>query len=330
MKFFNRIKLTTSYFLGRSKVWGMPVEASIEITTRCNLACLMCPRGKINRPIKDMSWPVFKKVIAEIKDYAELVYLHGLGEPLLNKNLFKMIAHAKKQGLPVGISTNAAFLDKEKAGKLLNSGIDYVIFAIDAATKKTYEKVRVGGNFKRVEQNIKNFLQMKKKSKRAPFVVLQFITMPENENEANSFLEKWRYSGAEAVRVKPVVDFFGRRKPKRVNTSLRCLYPYRMVNVYYDGTVVPCCQDNFGQYVLGNIKEKSLREIWNGPRAQRLRRKLAAQKRNEVSLCRQCRYPQPSAWGILGVTLFDNLKVKKILPFLERLPIFRERMIIYE
>jgi len=330
MKFFNRTKLAASYFLGRSKVWGLPVEASIEVTTRCNLACTMCPRQKINRPIKEMKLSLFEKIIKEMKDYAELVYLHGLGEPLLNKNLFKMIGLAKKNGLKVGISTNATLLDKKAANMLLNSGIDYIIFAVDGATKKTYEKIRVGGDFTQVEQNIKNFLTLKKKKKKAPFVVIQFIKMPENEKEVGLFLEKWRHSGAEAVRVKPVVDFFSRKQTWKVSLTNRCFYPYRMINIYFDGTVVPCCEDNFGNYALGNIKEKSLREIWNGLPAQQLRQQLKKGKSQQIDLCRSCRYPQPSTWGILGVTLFDNLKVKKILPFLERLPVFRERMIVYD
>lgn len=330
MKFFNRIKLAASYFLGRSKAWGLPVEASIEVTTRCNLNCIMCPRKLINRPLQEMEFSLFKKIIGEMKDFAELIYLHGLGEPLLFHQLFNFLEYAKSQKLQVGISTNATLLDKKKAARLLDSGIDYIIFALDGATKKTYEQIRVGGNFAKVEKNIKNFLMMKKKRKKSPFTVIQFITMKENEKEAGLFLEKWRSSGAEAVRIKPVVDFFGQQKPKKSNASSRCFYPYRMVNIYFDGTVVPCCEDNFGNYALGNIKEKTLSEIWNGPQAQLLRRKLAARKREEIPLCYQCRYPQPSTWGILGVTLFDNLKVKKILPFLERLPVFRKRMIIYD
>ncbi|MCJ7792623.1 MAG: radical SAM protein, partial [Candidatus Marinimicrobia bacterium] len=307
-----------------------PVEASIEVTTRCNLACTMCPRQLINRPLQEMEFSLFKKIIGEMKDFAELVYLHGLGEPLLCSQLFKFLKYAKSQKLRVGISTNATLLDQAQSEKLLDSGLDYLILALDGATKKTYEQIRVGGNFAKVETNIKNFLAMKKRRKKSPFTVIQFITMKENEKEVGLFLEKWRHSGAEAVRVKPVVDFFGQRKPKRTNAPSRCFYPYRMINIYFDGTVVPCCEDNFGNYALGNIKEKSLREIWNGPKIQLLRRKLAARKREETSLCRQCRYPQPSTWGILGVTLFDNLKVKKILPFLERLPVFRERMIVYD
>lgn len=330
MKFFNRIKLTASYFLGRSEVWGMPVEASIEVTTRCNLACTMCPRQLINRPLQEMEFSLFKKIINEMKDFAELVYLHGLGEPLLCSQLFKFLKYAKSQKLRVGISTNATLLDRAQSEKLLDSGLDYLILALDGATKKTYEQIRVGGNFVKVETNIKNFLAMKKRRKKSPFTVIQFIAMKENEKEVDLFLEKWRHSGAEVVRVKPVVDFFGQRKPKMTNAPSRCFYPYRMINIYFDGTVVPCCEDNFGNYALGNIKEKSLREIWNGPKIQLLRRKLAVRKREEIFLCRSCRYPQPSTWGILGVTLFDNLKVKKILPFLERLPVFRERMIVYD
>ncbi len=330
MKLFNRTKLAASYLLKRSKAWGLPVEVSIEITTHCNLACIMCPRQLINRPLEEMKFPLFKKIIKEMKGSAELIYLHGLGEPLLCAHFFKFLKYAKSQKLAVGISTNATLLNPKKSKKLLDLGIDYIIFAIDAATKKTYEKIRVGGDFVKVKKNVQDFLKMKKTRKNPPFIVIQFITMKENQHEANLFLKDWRHSGADVVRVKPVVDFFSKKKPKKTILSSRCFYPYRMINIYFDGTVVPCCVDNFSDHVLGNIQEQSLKEIWNSPQAQLLRRQLNAGKRKEITLCRQCHYPQPSSLGILGVTLFDNLKVKKILPFLERIEFFRTRMIMYE
>lgn len=331
MKLFNRAKLAASYWLKRPSVWGLPVEASIEVTTHCNLACPMCPRTFINRPLKEMDFSLFKKIIDEMKDSVELVYLHGLGEPLLCSRLFKFLNYAKSQRVPVGISTNATLLNTEKAKRLIQSGLDYLIFSIDAATKKTYEKVRVRGDFEQVEKNIKNFLRIKESNRdpsggNHPFVVLQFVVMPKNENEVNLFLKKWRDSGVNAIRIKPVIDYFA----SRASTPARCLYPYRMINIFFDGKVIPCCEDGFGRYVLGNIKEKSLEEIWNGPKAQYLRQKLNAKSRDKIILCRQCHFPQPSVLGILGTTLFDSLKVKKILPLLERLPIFREKLIIYD
>lgn len=330
VKFFNRVKLTASYFLRRAKVLGMPVEASIEITTRCNLACIMCPRGAINRPIKDMSLSLFKKIIEEMAPWAELIYLHGLGEPLLHKDLFKMIRYAKKKKIRVGLSTNAILLDKGKADRLLSSGLDYLIFALDAADKETYEKIRRGGQFEKAVVNTRCFLKRKQELGRPVFCVVQMVVMPENQKEKGKFLKAWQNSGAEAVRVKPVVDFLHRRRSKEKISFQACLYPYRMVNVYFDGTVVPCCEDNFGEYALGNVKKNSLKEIWNSPQARNLRKKLAAKKRKEVVICRRCTYPQPSGLGILGSTVFDNLTIKKMLPFLERMPFFRQKLIVYD
>jgi len=290
----------------------------------------MCPRGKINRPIKDMDWSLYKKIIDEIKDFVELIYLHGLGEPFLNKNLFKMIGYAKKKGIQVGISTNATVLERKKVDKLLRSGIDYVIFALDAATKKSYEQIRRQGKFEKAVANTRYFLNRKQELGLPIFCVVQMIVMPENQKEKEKFLKMWQNSGANVVRVKPVVDFLHHQKPKKTVLSQPCFYPYRMVNIYFDGTVVPCCEDNFGKYPLGNIKKKPLREIWNAPKAQSLRRKLASRKRKEIVICRKCTYPQPSVLGILGVSIFDNLRVKKILPFLERIPFLNTKLIVYD
>ena len=70
--------------------------------------------------------------------------LNWRGEPLLHPQLCEIIRHAKEQGIvDVIINTNATHLDDSYAEKLLNSGLDYIIFSFDGGTKETYEKNRV-------------------------------------------------------------------------------------------------------------------------------------------------------------------------------------------
>ena len=60
----------------------------------------------------------------------------------------------------MSINTNATTLDK-KAEKLINSGLDQIIFSFDGGTKKTYEKMRPGrfkNKFNKIYENIKNFV----------------------------------------------------------------------------------------------------------------------------------------------------------------------------
>ncbi len=322
-KFYNRGKLLVS-FLKKSEVAdGLPLEVGIEITNRCNLSCIMCPHPEMVaqkiRPQGTMDFALFKKIVDEISSFAELVYLHGLGEPLLHPNFFEFVEYAKGKGLRVGISTNATLLNKNNARALLESSIDYVILAVDGATKETYEKIRVGANFALVEENIKNFLNYKKRYKKPPFVVIQFITMDENEREVGPFLKKWQGKGASVVRIKQKIALKDADKNDKRNTPDYCFHIFRQLNINWDGTVVPCCEDVYGRYPLGNIKNEKITDIWNNKKMTILRKANFQKNRNKIGLCRTCHYPQPSMIETVGVMLLDHLTIKKILPRLERL-----------
>ncbi len=329
-KIKNRLSLLSDFLTKREKTKGLPLEIGIEVINICNLSCIMCPYeemvAKKIRPPGKMKFSLFKKIIDEIAPLAELVYLHGLGEPLLHPQIFKFIEYAKDKGLRVGISTNAMLLNEEESRKLLDARIDYVILAMDGATKKTYEKIRVGGDFERVEKNIKNFLQMKEnpRAREKPFMVIQFITMKENEKEVFLFLKKWQGKGADVVRIKPKIALRDDDKKGGVKITPYCFHIFRQLNIFSDGTVLACCEDVHGRYPLGNVKEERLREIWNNSKMQNLRKKNFQKKREEINICKTCLYPQPTILEAIGVMIFDHLTVKKILPRIENLA--RERL----
>ncbi len=320
-KIKNRLILLFNFLTKKEKTKGLPLEIGIEIINVCNLACIMCPYSEMitkkTRPQRKMSFSLFKKVINEIAPFAELIYLHGLGEPLLHPQIFEFIDYAKKKGLRVGISTNATVLDKQKNIRLLDKKIDYLILAIDGATKETYEKIRVGGNFEQVEENIKNFLQLKNERKRKLFTVIQFITMEENEKEVDLFLKKWQGKGADVVRVKPKIALRDEDKKGRVKITPYCFHIFRQLNIYSDGTVISCCEDVHGRYPLGNVKKDNLKKLWNSQKMQNMRKKNFQNKRSQINICKTCLYPQPTIWEAIGVMVFDHLTVKKILPRVE-------------
>jgi len=327
-KVTNRAKLLFDFLAKREKTRGLPLETGIEVINICNLRCLMCPYEEMvekkTRPRGKMSFSLFKKIIDEIAPFAELVYLHGLGEPFLHPQIFDFIKYAKSKGIRTGISTNAMLLDKAKSQKLLDSGIDYVVLAMDGATKKTYEKVRKGGNFEQVEKNIKQFLELKKKRKKKPFTVIQFIALKENEKEVDLFLRKWQGKGANVVRIKPKIALKDRDKKGKPQTTPYCFHIFRHLYVYWDGAVIACCEDVHARYPLGNVKNTSLKKLWNSQKMLNLRKINFQNKRPQINICKTCLYPQPTVLEAIGVMVFDHLTVKKILPRIENLA--RERL----
>jgi len=323
-KLSNRLKLLRDFYLKRSRVSGLPVELVVEATNHCNLNCIMCLRQNMKRKIGYMNMRLYKKIVDEVADYLELLYLHGEGEPLFHPKIFEMIKYAKNKGLNVGLSTNATLLTKTKSRQLIASGLDYLIIGLDAATSKTFERVRGGKNFKKVVANVEGYLKLKEEARDVPFTVIQFVKLAENEAEASEFQKIWQDSGVEAVRVKPVIDLL--RKHRRTNKlpSRPCFYLWRQLNmISWDGRfVTPCCMDSEGDYPLGDLNKDSLKKIWNSRKMMTLRRVHAIGEWKKLPLCRNCTYPQPSWLGKLGAMIFPDMMVKKILPFLEKFHVY--------
>lgn len=333
-KLVNRLKLLKDFYLRQTRVSGLPIELVIEATNKCNLNCIMCTRKNMKRPIGFIKMDLYQKIIDEVANFLELVYLHGLGEPLFHPQIFEMIKYAQSKGLNVGLSTNATLLTTEKAQKLISSGLDYLIIALDATKPETYQKVRGGKNFNQVVKNVRGYLRLKKKAKKSPFTVLQFVKLDENKLEVEKFRKIWQGSGADVVRVKPVIDLLRSHPSTTLGASKKprrpCFYLWRHLNmVSWDGKfVTPCCMDSDGAYPLGDATKQTILEVWNSPEMRALRRAQVTGEWKKLPLCRDCTYPQPSLPGKIGAMALPDIMIKKILPILERVTL--GKFVIYE
>ncbi|WP_347273854.1 radical SAM protein [Candidatus Kuenenia sp.] len=312
-----RIKLA-KYYLFKSKNTGLsyPSVIGIETTSRCNIDCIMCPRQEMTRQTGDMDIKLFKKIINDIKGKVEFIWLQDYGEPFLNKNIFKMIAYAKRHGLRTGISTNATVLNNDIIVNILNSGLDYIIFAFDGATKETYEKIRKGANFEKVTNNINDFLANKTACNTRIFTVVQCIQMENTESEINDFVKMWKVKGVDGIRIRQVT-YSGKDKFENSLNGRPCYWLWSDPHIKWDGTVVPCCQDVNAVYPLGNIKENSLGKLWNSEKMIRLREKHISGKYHEIALCKGCNMYQPSLPLIIGSSFFRYFALNKFIPRVE-------------
>lgn len=318
----NRSRIAMSYMLKKTKVWGGPQEISLEITNRCNLNCVMCPHSTLKRPVGDMDFPLFKKIIAEARDTLELIYLHLAGEPLLHPKLFKMIEFCKKKKIPVGLSTNATLLDEGYSKELVRSNLDYLILSFDGFTPPTYEAIRRGANFDKTLLNIEKFLKIKGGRGKNPFTVVQLIYMEKNKYEMQDFLSFWKKKEADVARAKPFINLPGLDTNlgaiKRPHTDQPCFLLWKQLAIYWDGIAAACCFDYIGGYPVGDLKSQSLKEIWNSKAMQEIRGKHLTRKGNVIKICERCERPHLNILALAGTVLFDDLTLKKLLPIIEK------------
>ena len=320
----NRLGLLKSYVTRTPRVPGGPLTLAIESTAKCNLFCPMCPRENIYFPPKDMELPLFKKIIDEGKEFLEFAVPYGVGEPLLNPEIYDMISYCRQMGVPSGISTNATVLTEEASRKLIEAGLDYIILAFDGATKATYEKYRKGADFEKVRANILTFLRVKKGMGSKIFCILQMVRLNENRKEIPDLIRMWRVEGIDEIRIKKdEVHNDGSAIPGDNDDRPPMRHPCYLLwrgpmYIHYDGTVFPCCYI-YPDEPIGNIKRNTLQEIWNSDRMVRLREAHIRGDLSDYKACQNCPAARPKLPVTLGSFLINTHTVRKAIPFFERL-----------
>ena len=320
----NRLGLLKSYVRREARVPGGPLTLAIESTAKCNLFCPMCPRENIYFPPRDMELPLFKKIIDEGKDFLEFAVPYGVGEPLLNPEIYDMIAYCREMAVPSGISTNATVLTEEASRRLIEAGLDYIILAFDGATRATYEKYRKGADFDRVRANILTFLRVKKELKSKIFCILQVVRLNDNRRELPELVRMWRVEGIDEIRIKKdEVHNEGSAIPgdneERPPMRHPCYLLWRgPMYIHYDGTVFPCCYI-YPAEPVGNLKKNALREIWNSDSMVRLREAHIRGDLSQYKACQNCPAARPRMPVTLGSFLINTHTVRRAIPFFERL-----------
>ena len=173
--------------------------------------------------------------------------------------------------------------------------MEEIRFSVDGATQDVYELNRVGGKFERVYQNKSDMVGIAKKAKSNIDLVWQFIAMRNNEYQ----IEKAR-AMANKIGIKFEVKTFAESVPgsapkndkyRRKLKSLPCTDVYRQAMVYWNGDVVPCCYDLEGEEIMGNLKNSTMDEIWNGEKYRKFRKRLkdsALLSTKQPDLCKGC------------------------------------------
>lgn len=279
---------------------NFPKVILIDTISHCDLRCSMCVHKEMTRPKGVMPWKLFTKIIDEIAqtDKNVRIWMVFFGEALLLKktkpSIFEYIKYAKDKGLTdVVLNSNANLLDEEAAKGLIRSGLDGIYVGIDAFTPGTYAKVRVGGDYKKVVNNVTNLIKMKKSANAStPKVFVQFVEMDINKDEKDDFIEFWQAQGA-TVKIRPKVSWGGLIDAPNLVFDNKdrwpCYWAMRTMSITDRGKAVTCAVDLNARFIAGDINKQSLKEVWIG-KLNELRRMHLDKKWDSLpENCRNCR-----------------------------------------
>lgn len=99
-----------------------PRNLEVAITARCNMRCIGCKYGRDFMPGSELPWPIVRDLLDDAKAAGFWdVRFYG-GEPLLHRDLPRMVAHARDIGLGAYLTTNGSLL-KQRIDALYDAGL---------------------------------------------------------------------------------------------------------------------------------------------------------------------------------------------------------------
>jgi MoaA/NifB/PqqE/SkfB family radical SAM enzyme len=264
------------------------IKVGLELTSKCNLRCGMCPLPVLRRPYEDMPWPLVEKAEREIHGLGlKLKWLHEMGEPLL----YARIDDAIRLFPEASLSTNGLVLTEEIGAKLLATPLKRLRICVDSINPKVYPQLRTGGDFDKLVGLTRAFL---KQANGHPMrIELQKmrsrLTVDETVDDFKRLFDLKQHRNArviektcEALDVNEETDLHGK--------FYGCVQGafFTWVVVFADGRVTHCCYDAHAEQVMGDLKTQSLREIIDSPRFAEMQSMFDRRDFTQLPRCAEC------------------------------------------
>ena len=278
----------------------------IELTNVCGLSCSFCPTKEL--PAKHMDLEFFESVIIQAKAYTKEIACHVVGDPLTLSNLSDYLDIIHKHGLKAMLTTSGYFLKKHTYDTLFHPCVKQINISLNSFNKNDTSIT--------LEQYIKPVLDLcnaKLDQEKDIFINLRVWNLDEkmSEHAFNDILFS-KLSKAFKIELKPGDIYRSRPKSIRLETKIllhfdnyfewpslknknygngTCQGLQSHVAILASGKVVPCCLDCDGIIELGDLQDKSLKEILSMNRATHILEGFRQNKAVE-ELCQKCSYKE--------------------------------------
>jgi len=286
---------------------AFPSCVQCEVTNRCQAKCVMCPvwTDKMTRKRETMTWEIFGKVVDDcVGKKIDEFHLHQSGEPLLIgiDELALRVRYAKDklnpQGTKVGFYTNGGLMTETASEVILDAQPDFIIFSFDGGIKEDYEKVRAGLNFEEVVANIKYFAKRRIERNLVDKIRMgtMFIPQKANENHVAEYLDLFKglqFDVGTGGLNNYAGDIDDEKIMHRFQHKIReeerpCWRLWTTMVVQSNSKISLCCSDFNGTQIIGDVRNNTIEEIWQGKKLEAIRKMHIEHKQNLIPICKNC------------------------------------------
>ncbi|VAY86527.1 Molybdenum cofactor biosynthesis enzyme and related Fe-S oxidoreductases [hydrothermal vent metagenome] len=272
----------------------------IEITNICGLSCSFCPTKIL--PSTTMDLQVFENILVQLKPYTKEITYHIFGDPLTLSNLKQYLDLSLKHNFKVHITTTGYYLNKFDLNLFLHPCIKQINFSLNSFNKNNIDKTLneyLDPMFKlsslKLDNNINSFLNFRlwnlDVNNKEELFNSEIINKLETNYNINLSNIEYKKPTRLANKIKLNFDnYFQWPTLKSNHYSHGTCYGLKShFGILSSGVVVPCCLDSNGVVNLGNIKNKSLKEILTSTKSINI---INGFKHNIATeeLCKKCQY----------------------------------------
>jgi radical SAM protein with 4Fe4S-binding SPASM domain len=249
-----------------------------------------------------MRFGIFKKVVSDIKEFdkpIKTLRLYAFGEPLLNPWFAEMVRLAKHECISEDIdtTTNGTILNPRLNRQIIEAGIDRINISVMGMNADQYEKFSLYRiDFEKYVSNIADLYH--NRGDCVVFIKINGDAISEDDQKRfvdtfgpisdgfaiEHIMNCWHDFDMHGVERNQEVGVYG-QPLTRVEV---CPYIFYSFCVNFDGEVSACFLDWNRRLVVGNIEEKSLKEIWNGDDLKTLRALHLMKRRSMIPPCKDC------------------------------------------
>ena len=306
---------------------SQPLRVLIDPSDICNFKCSYCFQN-YDKDFQGtiMEESLFQLVVEQLKEFEDpinVVHLFGLGEPMLNPNLPNFVYDLKSNNVAkeVAITSNGSRMKESYSERLIEAGLDRLSISLNGIKNIHFERnVGIKIDFNEIYRQIKFFYRIRKQCHLHIKINGDCFT----EKEQMDFVELFKdycdtlnidhivnvWSGIEVIKEQKGTMYGGAKEllTREAEDKIVCPQMFYEILIHSDGSVSPCCVDyNYKNENLGNVRNKSLKEIWNSSRLLQIRRG-ALMGKPIYKICSKCTYPKEASTVDISSYREDLLK----------------------
>lgn len=259
-----------------------PSDMLVEVTNRCNQACVFCAHRKMRLQQGEIDPALLKRILQEAYDMGvRRVGLYTTGEMFLCKEIETHIRNAKEIGFTYIYSdTNGALATKENMKRVLLAGLDSIKFSINAGKRETYQSIHGKDDFEAVLRNLMDCHALRDELGLKFKIKVSYIITRKTENELNDFrnciapyIDEFVPHSVRAkfLQDSEELDELIPHEYEEYRMQIPCPMVFNRIHVTYDGFLTACCIDFNHDLLLADLKTVPLAAAWNSKNAVFLR-----------------------------------------------------------